>query len=96
MRHLATWRGRPRAGIGHAAAAAVEAERAGSAAGKMYAADATATIGDVARRTALGRSQRVTQPIGTLRAMPAPWERTRPVRELDARLAAYGPARRRV
>jgi hypothetical protein len=44
----------------------------------MYAADATATIGDVARRTALGRSQRVTQPIGTLRAMPAPWERTRP------------------
>jgi hypothetical protein len=57
--------------------------------------EATRTIGEVARRTALGRSRRISQRIGELRGMLAPWERTAPVRDLDAQLAAYGPGRLR-
>jgi hypothetical protein len=49
----------------------------------------------VARRTAPGRSRRTTQRIGELRGRLTPWERTAPVRELDAQLAPYGPARHR-
>jgi hypothetical protein len=57
--------------------------------------DASGTIGAVARRTALGRSRRSTPRIGELRGMLTPGERTAPVRELDAQLATYGPARHR-
>jgi hypothetical protein len=39
MSHLATWQGRPRVGIDHAAAAAVWAEQSGSSAAQGYAAD---------------------------------------------------------
>lgn len=54
--------------------------------------EASSMIGNVARRTVVGRSQRIAQRINSLRGLLAPWERTRPVRELDKQLAAYGPA----
>jgi hypothetical protein len=46
----------------------------------------------VASRAAGNSSQRITQRLGALRGQLAPWERTRPVRELDQQLAAYRPA----
>ncbi|MGH4021946.1 MAG: hypothetical protein ACRDT0_22460, partial [Pseudonocardiaceae bacterium] len=54
--------------------------------------EACSIIGDVARRTAVGRSQRIAQRIKSVRGLLAPWERTKPVRELDKQLVAYRPA----
>jgi hypothetical protein len=53
--------------------------------------EATSIIYDVTHHTALGCSQRIVQRISKLRSLLVPWERTKPVRELDARLAAYTP-----
>lgn len=55
-------------------------------------AEASSIVGDVARLTAGSASQRITQRITDVRALMKPWERTKPVRELDERLAAYRPA----
>ncbi|MGH3941490.1 MAG: hypothetical protein ACRDTG_23250 [Pseudonocardiaceae bacterium] len=52
--------------------------------------EATNIIGNVAAATAVGRSQRITERITTVRSLLSPWARTKPVRELDERLAAYG------
>ncbi|HEY6424509.1 MAG TPA: hypothetical protein VIY28_14925 [Pseudonocardiaceae bacterium] len=54
-------------------------------------ADASSIVGDVARLTAGNASQRITQRITDVRALLQPWERTKPVRELDEQLAAYRP-----
>jgi len=56
-------------------------------------AEATGIIGNVAGATAVGRSQRIAERISSLRGLLVPWERTKPVRELDERLAAYRPGR---
>jgi len=53
--------------------------------------EASNIVADVARLTAGGASQRIAQRITDVRALLAPWERTKPVRELDERLAAYRP-----
>ncbi len=55
-------------------------------------AEATSIIGNVAVATAVGRSQRIAERIASLRGLLVPWERTKPVRELDARLSSYRPA----
>ncbi|MGQ0773290.1 MAG: hypothetical protein ACT4NY_02550 [Pseudonocardiales bacterium] len=54
--------------------------------------EASSIIGDVARRAAVGRSQRLDQRISNLRGLLVPWHQTKPVRELDEQLAAYRPA----
>lgn len=54
--------------------------------------EASSIIGDVARLTAGRSSQRIAQRIKDVRGLLVPWERTKPVRELDERLAAYRPA----
>ncbi len=55
-------------------------------------AEASSIVGDVARLTAGNGSQRIAQRITDVRGLLAPWKRTKPVRELDERLAAYRPA----
>ncbi len=52
-------------------------------------AEASTIIGDVAGITAVDASGRVDQRIDALRRTLAPWQRSRPVRELDERLATY-------
>jgi hypothetical protein len=54
--------------------------------------EATSIIWNVTQHTAVGRSRRITERITSLRGLLVPWERTKPVRELDERLAAYHPA----
>jgi hypothetical protein len=54
--------------------------------------EASSIVADVARLTAGNSSQRVVQRITDVRGLLTPWERTKPVRELDERLAAYRPA----
>lgn len=54
-------------------------------------AEASSLVGDVARLTAGGASQRIGQRITDVRDLLKPWERTKPVRELDEQLAAYRP-----
>ena len=54
--------------------------------------EASSIVADVARLTAGNGSQRIAQRITDVRGLLTPWERTRPVRELDERLAAYRPA----
>ncbi|MDQ2883497.1 MAG: hypothetical protein M3Y48_20640 [Actinomycetota bacterium] len=54
--------------------------------------EASSIVGDVARLTAGSASQRIGQRIENLRGLLTPWERTKPVRELDNQLAAYRPA----
>ena len=54
--------------------------------------EASSTIWDVVHHTAVGRSQRIAERINSLRGLLVPWERTKPVRELDERLAAYWSA----
>ena len=54
--------------------------------------EATGIIGNVAGATAVGRSQRIAERISSLRGLLVHWERTKPVRELDERLASYRPA----
>ncbi len=53
--------------------------------------EAASIVGNVAQHTAIGRSHLITERITSLRGLLVPWERTKPVRELDARLAAYQP-----
>jgi tetratricopeptide (TPR) repeat protein len=53
--------------------------------------EATDIIWNVTQLTSAGRSQRITERITGLRKQLAPWERTKPVRELDKRLVAYHP-----
>ena len=55
-------------------------------------AEASSIVADVARLTAGNGSQRIAQRITDVRGLLTPWEQTRPVRELDERLAAYRPA----
>ncbi len=54
--------------------------------------EASSIVADVARLTAGNGSQRVAQRITDVRALLAPWQRTKAVRELDERLAVYRPA----
>ncbi|MCA1706211.1 MAG: hypothetical protein LC808_24270 [Actinobacteria bacterium] len=54
-------------------------------------AEASSIVGDVARLTARSASQRIAQRITDVRSLLKPWERTKPVRELDEQLAAYRP-----
>ncbi|MFZ0120324.1 MAG: hypothetical protein WAL99_12940 [Pseudonocardiaceae bacterium] len=54
--------------------------------------EASSIVGDVARLTAGSTAQRIAQRIQDVRGLLTPWERTKPVRELDARLAAYRSA----
>ncbi|MGH3804955.1 MAG: hypothetical protein ACRDTD_33385 [Pseudonocardiaceae bacterium] len=54
--------------------------------------EASSIVADVARLTAGNGSQRFAQRITEVRGLLTPWERTKPVRELDERLAAYRPA----
>jgi hypothetical protein len=54
--------------------------------------EASSIVADVVRLTTGSPSQRIAQRITDLRALLTPWERTKPVRELDERLAAYHPA----
>lgn len=53
--------------------------------------EASSIVGDVARLTAGSASQRIAQRIASLRGLLVPWERTKPVRELDNQLAIYRP-----
>jgi transcriptional regulator with XRE-family HTH domain len=53
-------------------------------------AEAGRIIGDVARLTAVNDSQRICQRIAQLRKGLSPWERSRPVKELDELLSHYG------
>jgi hypothetical protein len=55
-------------------------------------AEASTIIGDVAHLTAVRPSQRISQRIDSLRDALEPWERTKPVRELDERLKSYRDA----
>jgi hypothetical protein len=54
-------------------------------------AEASRIIADVARLTTANVSQRIAQRITSIRDSLTPWERTKPVRELDQQLAAYRP-----
>lgn len=51
--------------------------------------EASSIVADVAQLTAGHASQRIAQRITDLRGLLTPWKRTKPVRELDERLAAY-------
>ncbi len=53
--------------------------------------EASNIVADVARLTVGNGSQRVVQRITDVRGLLTPWERTKPVRELDERLVAYRP-----
>jgi hypothetical protein len=55
-------------------------------------AEASSIVADVTRLTAVNASQLIVQRISEVRTLLTPWERTKPVRELDERLAAYRPA----
>lgn len=55
-------------------------------------AEASNIVADVARLTAGNGSQRIAQRITEVRGLLTPWKRTKPVRELDERLAAYRSA----
>ncbi|MGQ0717986.1 MAG: hypothetical protein ACT4NP_11890 [Pseudonocardiales bacterium] len=57
-----------------------------------HIAEASQTIGEVAMLTASNRSQRIGQRIAELRVALMPWQRSKPVRELDELLAAYPPS----
>ncbi|MGH3901522.1 MAG: hypothetical protein ACRDTA_25370 [Pseudonocardiaceae bacterium] len=54
--------------------------------------EASSIVADVARLTSGNGSQRISQRITDVRGLLTPWERTKPVRELDQQLAAYRPA----
>lgn len=51
--------------------------------------EACTMIGDVAQLTAISQPERLDQRISDLRTALRPWERTKPVRELDDRLKTY-------
>jgi hypothetical protein len=52
-------------------------------------AEASQTLGEVVTLTIPNRSQRIDQRITELRAALTPWQRTKPVRELDELLRTY-------
>ncbi len=54
--------------------------------------EASGIVADVAQLTAGNGSQRIAQRIADVRGLLTPWERTKPVRELDQQLAIYRPA----
>lgn len=54
--------------------------------------EASGIVADVAQLTAGNGSQRIAQRITDVRGLLTPWERTKPVRELDQQLAIYCPA----
>lgn len=54
-------------------------------------AEASSIVGDVARLTAGSASERIAQRVTDVRRLLQPWERTKPVRELDEQLATYRP-----
>lgn len=56
---------------------------------KGNVAEACQVIGEVVTLTAANTSQRIDQRIAELRAALTPWQRSKPVRELDELLAAY-------
>jgi hypothetical protein len=58
-------------------------------------AEASQVIGEVVTRTASYTSPRINQRITELLGALAPWQRSKPVRELDELLAAYSPSSRR-
>ncbi len=60
-----------------------------------HIAEAGQTIGEVVTLTTLNKSQRINQHISELRTALAPWQRSKPVRELDELLTAYSPSPRR-
>ncbi|MGH3829665.1 MAG: hypothetical protein ACRDRS_04320 [Pseudonocardiaceae bacterium] len=55
-------------------------------------AEASSIVADVAQLTAGNGSQRIAQRITDVRGLLTPWQRTKPVRELDQQLAVYRPA----
>jgi hypothetical protein len=57
--------------------------------------EASNIVADVARLTPDNTSQRIAKRITEVRGLLTPWERTKPVRELDERLAAYRSVARR-
>lgn len=57
--------------------------------------EACRTIGEVVMLTAPNRSQRIGQRITELRTALTPWQRSKPVRELDELLSAYPSSSRR-
>jgi hypothetical protein len=54
--------------------------------------EASGIVANVAQLTAGNGSQRIAQRITDVRGLLTPWERTKPVRELDQQLAIYCPA----
>jgi len=54
--------------------------------------EASSIVADVTRLTASNASQLIVQRVNEVRGLLTPWERTKPVRELDERLAVYRPA----
>lgn len=56
--------------------------------------EASNIVADIAQLTTGITSQRIAQRITDVRGLLAPWQRTKPVRELDERLAVYCPAAR--
>ncbi|MGH3797768.1 MAG: hypothetical protein ACRDSP_23090 [Pseudonocardiaceae bacterium] len=55
-------------------------------------AEASSIVGDVVRVTSGSASQRIAERITDIRGLLKPWERTKPVRELDEQLRDYRPA----
>ncbi len=62
---------------------------------QSHLAEACQVIGEVVMLTAPNRSQRIGQHITELRTAMTPWQRSKPVRELDELLTAYPPSSRR-
>ncbi|MGH3937393.1 MAG: hypothetical protein ACRDTG_01960 [Pseudonocardiaceae bacterium] len=54
--------------------------------------DASSIVAEVTRLTAANASQLIVQRVNDVRGLLTPWARTKPVGELDERLAAYRPA----
>lgn len=54
--------------------------------------EASRIIADVVRLTTANTSQRIAQRITEVRGLLTPWQRTKPVRELDQQLTVYRPA----
>jgi hypothetical protein len=57
--------------------------------------EASSIVADVTRLTAVNTSHLIVQRISEVRTLLIPWERTKPVRELDERLAASRPGEQR-
>jgi len=53
--------------------------------------EASSMVSDVTRLMATNTSQLIVKRVNKVRGLLTPWERTKPVRELDERLVAYRP-----